>query len=116
MFHEMILGVVGGVAGVGGGTGGPASAPGGPSSQSGMDSTEANTVNIQPIGVNFGSIMQPFTEAPENGGGGFNIPSRLFASGVNFLGKNVPTKSQIPWVTISVAVVAVGVAGYALLR
>ena len=41
-----------------------------------------NTINVAPVGVNLGAIMQPYTEAPEHGGFGLST-DRLNFSGLN---------------------------------
>ncbi len=113
MLHETMLNLALGVAGASGGEGGMGSAPAGPAS--GMQSDEANNWNIQPIGINFGSILQPFTDAPANGGSGFNIPSRLFMGGKP-LAVSTPTKKPLPIIPITLGIVALGVGMFVFMR
>ena len=54
-----------GTSGIGGST--PPSSAIGPSGD----------ITVTPIALNLGEIMKPFKTSPQNGGGGFFLPSRL---------------------------------------
>jgi len=48
-----------------------------------------NTINVAPVGVNLGAIMQPYTDAPEHGGLGLRTTAPNF-SGLNTVAAPAP--------------------------
>ena len=52
-----------------------------------------NTINVAPVGVNLGAIMQPYTGNPESGGFGLST-DRLNFSGLNTVAAPAPWQAD----------------------
>jgi len=70
------------------------------------------TVNVQPVGVNLGAILQPFQQgAPQNGGSGIDYTSR-FLNGLTMQDGQVsftPENKNLDWFLVGTAVLIAGV-------
>lgn len=105
MWGELGTATAGGLTqGLGNAIGG-GSAPAPPQSFLGAPSY----VNVQPVGVNLGAILQPFTQgAPANGGSGLDRVSR-FLNGMSVSDGNVTLKgggdTSTDWFFVGTAVV-----------
>lgn len=86
---------------------------GGAAAPSGSEGYFSNRspVNIAPVGVNLGAILQPFNQgAPENGGYGLDLMSRYVENkyGARETAISIAPSTSIPYVWIMVALGGAG--------
>ena len=66
-----------------------------PSSTSAL--SDRSPINVAPIGVNFGAIMQPYGQgSPENGGIGADFMSRYSGAKSNLSSSDIRSSSLLP--------------------